>query len=72
LDRLPALFGMLLLAGIWGVTGAAQVPQHRALAASDGDPGGVLRRRLVRSNWVRTTLWLLRSGLAGYLLLGIA
>lgn len=50
-----------LLALIWASTAAIQVPCHTRLES------GFDRRvheRLVRSNWIRTIAWTLRSGLA--------
>jgi len=60
-----AWVGLTLVLLIWGTTGAVQVPLHRALA--DGFDEGV-HRRLVRSNWIRTVAWGLRSGLGLWML----
>ncbi len=53
-----ALAGLLLLGVVWLSTALLQVPLHRRLAAA-ADPAAV--RRLVRSNWIRTVAWSLRS-----------
>jgi hypothetical protein len=61
-----AVFGasLLLLAGVWVITFAVQVPLHRRLAGGY-DPAA--HRRLVRSNWVRTIAWTARAGLVAAL-----
>lgn len=51
---LAALIGLMLLVGIWLVTGVASVPCHRRLL--DGFDADT-HRRLVRTNWIRTLLW---------------
>ena len=49
--------GLVALLLIWLSTALIQVPCHRLLI--DGfDPG--LHRRLVRTNWIRTSLWTVR------------
>jgi hypothetical protein len=53
--------GVVLLAVIWLTTFFVSVPCHRRL--SKGLDAGVVRR-LVRSNWVRTSAWSLRAVLA--------
>lgn len=53
--------GLVLVALIWGMTWAVQVPAHRRLE-SGYDP--MACRRLVRSNWARTVAWTLRGGVA--------
>lgn len=53
--------GVMLLACIWASTFFTQVPLHNQLACGF-DPR--IHRRLVRSNWVRTVAWTLRSVLA--------
>ena len=56
------LCGLVLLAVIHSSTVFLQVPAHRAL--SDAYDAQVTRR-LVRSNWIRTAGWSLRSVVAG-------
>jgi len=56
-----AWIGWVLLVLIWLSTAFLQVPLHRRLARGY-DPRAV--RRLVRSNWVRTVGWMLRSAIA--------
>lgn len=53
--------GMALLAGIWGSTFFVQVPCHRVLAAGWSAPA---HQRLVRSNWLRTSMWSARGAIA--------
>jgi uncharacterized membrane protein len=53
--------GAGLLALIWISTFAVQVPLHERLT---GGFDGRLHRRLVRSHWLRTSAWTLRSALA--------
>ena len=53
-----------LLAVIWIVTAAVQVPQHARL--QPGDHAGVAR--LVAGNWIRTTLWTVRGLLVMWML----
>ncbi|MEZ6039682.1 MAG: hypothetical protein R3C20_04200 [Planctomycetaceae bacterium] len=52
---------------IWLSTALVQVPLHRKL--ENGFESGV-HRRLVRSNWLRTLLWSVRSAGLGWILLG--
>jgi hypothetical protein len=61
-----AWVGLVLIAVIWAVTWAVQVPAHRRLETGF-DP--VVCRRLVRSNWTRTAAWTLRGGMAVALIL---
>ncbi len=53
-----ALIGLALIALLWIVTLLWQVPLHRRLSVSY-QPGLVLQ--LVRSNWVRTSVWSARG-----------
>jgi len=57
-SRPEAMFGLLLLAGVWASTFFLQVPLHERLgdgfAASDHE-------RLVRTNAIRTALWSARG-----------
>jgi hypothetical protein len=57
--RQPALLASIpLLVLLWLSTFLLQVPCHRALLAG-WNP--VAHRRLVRSNWIRTSAWTARS-----------
>lgn len=47
-----------ILAGLWVTTALVQVPLHRRLATT---PSVGAIRRLVRSNWYRTTGWTVRG-----------
>ena len=58
--------GMALLTLIWLSTFFVQVPLHAALEATGSREAMV---RLVRSNWIRTVAWTLRSCVAGVLIL---
>jgi hypothetical protein len=57
--------GLGLVGLVWGTTGLVQVPLHAALTEGF-DPD--VHRRLVRTNWVRTGAWALRSGLVLWML----
>lgn len=59
-----AWFGLVLVAVIWLSTAALQVPCHDQLVRGfDAD----VHRRLVVSNWIRTTAWSCRTGLLSWL-----
>ena len=59
------LWGFIVVLAIWGVTFLVQVPLHGKL--SNGfDPETVVR--LVRSNWIRTSLWTIKSGISLFIL----
>lgn len=58
--------GLVLVALIWMSTFGLQTPDHGRLCER-WDPAA--QARLVRLNWIRTVLWTVRSGLAGWLLL---
>jgi len=60
------LVNMILLALIWGSTFAFQVPTHLKLIET---PTHTLMNKLIRTNWIRTISWSVRSVLLGYLLL---
>ena len=60
------LTGAGLLLGIWAATGLLQVPQHRALARRRS---GEVIASLVRTNGIRTLLWMGRGVVAAMLLL---
>ena len=53
--------GLVLLAVIWLSTAAVQVPCHRQLERSFDR---AVIRRFVRTNWLRTVAWTVRSGVA--------
>jgi hypothetical protein len=57
--------GLALVALIWLSTAAIQVPCHARLEAGFDSS---VHRRLVRSNWIRTIAWTLRSCLGLFLL----
>ncbi len=52
--------GLALTGLIWASTAAVQIPLHDVLTAGYDGP---TQRKLVRSNWVRTIAWSIRSGL---------
>lgn len=60
------LINMILLILIWGSTFVFQVPTHLQLVKT---PTHALMNKLIRTNWIRTISWSLRSILLGYLLL---
>lgn len=53
--------GLGLLVGLWTSTALLQVPCHRILSREFSSRS---HRRLVRTNWIRTVAWSLRSLLA--------
>jgi len=55
---LQAWVGVGILAAIWLSTATLQVPQHRALERGFDARS---HTRLVRTNWIRTSAWTLRS-----------
>ena len=56
-----SLMGVVLLVGIWGVTGAMSVPAHDRLQFGyQREPFELL----MRSNFVRTALWTVRGAVA--------
>jgi len=59
-----AAIGLAMLVIIWLSTALLQVPAHRALERGY-DPAA--HRRLVLTNWLRTTLWSARTVLAAAL-----
>ena len=60
--------GLVLLALIWASTFFVQVPLHTMLSRGFD---ATAHRRLVTSNWLRTVLWTLRGGLAGWMMVTI-
>jgi len=60
-----AAIGLAMLVIIWLSTALLQVPAHRALERGY-DPAA--HRRLVLTNWLRTTLWSARTVLAAALI----
>lgn len=64
--REPAfLVSLAVLALVWMATAFVQVPLHGRLAHGFD---AACHRRLVRSNWLRTSAWTLRAGLLHSLL----
>jgi len=57
--------GAALLAVVWLSTFLLQVPRHRELA---GGFDARAHRRLVTTNWIRTSAWSVRGVIAGLLL----
>lgn len=57
-----------LLAALWVTTALVQVPLHRTLSE---DPSIDAMRRLVATNWVRTTGWTLRGVLVAVMVLQV-
>jgi uncharacterized membrane protein len=57
--------GLLLLVVIWGSTALLQVPLHNNLVTGFDSAG---HQKLVKSNWIRTISWSLRSVLVLYML----
>jgi MFS family permease len=53
--------GIVLLGIIWLSTALLQVPCHQQLSRGHDD---YIVRRLVRTNWIRTTTWTLRALIA--------
>ncbi len=60
LDRAPVGVALTLLMGIWLSTMLLQVPAHQNLLLGYDDR---THRRLVRSNWIRTVFWSVRSAI---------
>ncbi len=58
--------GLLLLAVVWGSTFGLQVPRHEELGAGFDARA---HRRLVRTNWLRTTAWTARGALVAWVAL---
>ena len=62
-DRWLWYAGLAMVAGLWLCTALLSVPEHNVLMKGfDADS----HRRLVTTNWPRTLLWSLRSGLLLY------
>ncbi|MBX7104011.1 MAG: hypothetical protein K1X57_08010 [Gemmataceae bacterium] len=59
-ERVSAGFAFALLVGIWLSTALWQVPAHQKLLQGFDE---LTHRWLVRSNWVRTILWTVRSAI---------
>mgnify|MGYP006274432865 FL=1 len=59
------LMGFIVVIAVWLVTFFVQVPIHGKL--SKGYDEGTAKR-LVRSNWIRTFLWSVKSGISLYVL----
>jgi len=60
--------GAALVGVNWLSTSAVQVPCHRRLSTGFDE---AIWRRLVRTNWVRTVAWSMRSAIAVLMLLAI-
>jgi len=60
--------GLGLVALIWTSTGLVQAPLHARLTQGFD---ARLHRRLVRSNWLRTIAWAVRSGLVLWMLIHV-
>jgi hypothetical protein len=61
--RNEALIGLAFVIALWVSTWALQIPQHTTLARGYDTSA---QRFLVTSNWLRTVLWSVRSGLLLY------
>ncbi len=59
----PALvwLGIALLIAVWSSTALLQIPRHRDLASGFSASA---HRRLVATNWIRTSAWTLRGAVA--------
>jgi hypothetical protein len=66
-DPVLAYTGLALVALVWGVTFFVSVPLHMKL---DQDFDTSAHRALVATNWIRTTLWSARLGVALAMLVG--
>jgi hypothetical protein len=66
---LMPLLGLIALGGIWGSTLLLQIPAHRILEQRFDQK---VHARLVRTNWIRTILWSLRSLIAMWMLASIS
>lgn len=62
------LIGLIVVLLIWASTFLLQVPQHAKLVVKF-DEKVILK--LVRTNWIRTILWSVKSGLALYLIASV-
>jgi hypothetical protein len=59
------MVGFVVVIAIWMVTFLVQVPIHGKLSKEFDD---LTVKRLVRSNWIRTFLWSVKSGISLYVL----
>ncbi|MCB1144332.1 MAG: hypothetical protein H7A24_18065 [Leptospiraceae bacterium] len=66
LNRTMAILLLALCVGIWVSTAFVQVPYHNLLA---GGKSSNLISKLTNSNWIRTLLWSLRSGILIWILM---
>ena len=64
----PSIINIIILFGVWGSTFFFQVPAHNRLAVQFNQND---YHRLVKTNWVRTLLWSLKSLLLLYILHGM-
>ena len=69
LAHVLSIVGLVVLVLIWLSTFTIQVPLHRRL---EGGQDQAVIRQLVRTNWIRTVLWTLRSAASIWILLLIA
>lgn len=60
------LLNIILLGVIWGSTFFLQIPIHLRLAKN---PTHYLMTQLIRTNWIRTLIWTVRSSILAYLLI---
>jgi len=65
-ESLYCWIAFILVLGIWGCTALGSIPCHEKLCTSGYDEG--VHKMLLASNWARTILWTIRSGLLSYLL----
>jgi hypothetical protein len=63
MTRTEASIGLAFVIALWVSTWALQVPQHTTLARGYD---AAAQQFLVSSNWLRTALWSVRSGLLLY------
>ena len=57
--------GFYVVISIWAATGLFSVPAHSKLEESKDDDA---IDKLVSTNWIRTLLWTVKSGITAYLL----
>ncbi len=57
--------GFYIVVLIWAATGLFSVPAHSKLEKAKDE---LAIKKLVTTNWVRTVLWTVKSGITSYLL----
>lgn len=62
------LIGLIMVLLIWVSTFLLQVPQHTELVVNFDEKA---IQKLIHTNWIRTILWSVKSGLAVYLIASI-